>query len=264
MHFGTPKCRFRTQKCRFRTQNCRFRTQKCRFRTQKCRFRTQKCIFRIQECTFRTKSALINNQQYMLSQLSAMAELRATARMRHAAPEICGQLDKLRKERRSAADRYYYLCNNGKVDEANVVQQRMDAIDAEITMLHAAAKHQMLTGTATTLSQQAALLQLAAPNLHPNAPLRPKCTFQTEKCTFQTEKCAFQTENASFMLKCTFQIKMHPFRLKCIPILTKMHSHPGPFYIVHPVPGCSSGGHGGTDVCETGDARGCARSMQTD
>ena len=83
-----------------------------------------------------------------------------TPALRQAAPELCGQMDGLRKERKTAVERRCWLTTTGKEDEVVTVQQRIDAIDAEVATLHAAAKEQILKGTATNLSQQAALLDL--------------------------------------------------------------------------------------------------------
>ena len=46
-----------------------------------------------------------------------------TNRLREAAPEICGQIAKLRKERRIAYNRYNYLHTCGNDDEATEMQQ---------------------------------------------------------------------------------------------------------------------------------------------
>ena len=78
--------------------------------------------------------------------------------MRKAAPELCQQMDKLRKERKTALERCWYLHSIGKEEDAAEVQQRIDAIDAEVGNLHAAAKQQMIDGVTKTLKQESDVL----------------------------------------------------------------------------------------------------------
>ena len=89
-------------------------------------------------------------------------ELRTTARMRQAAPDLCWQIEDLRKERRAVVDRHYYLKNLGKEEEASVVLRGTESIDAKIAHLHAAAKRRLMTGVATDVMQEAHVLQAAA------------------------------------------------------------------------------------------------------
>ena len=84
-----------------------------------------------------------------------------TTRMRQAARELCRQIDELRKDRKTALVRHYYLNAPGKEEEAAAVLQRIEAIDAKIAPLHAQAKERLITGITTDLSQGAALLKLA-------------------------------------------------------------------------------------------------------
>ena len=81
--------------------------------------------------------------------------------MRNAAPELCRQMDILRKERKKAVERRCFLNANGRQEEVVTVQPRITEIHAELASLHAQAKEQLITGVATDLSQGAALLQLA-------------------------------------------------------------------------------------------------------
>ena len=85
----------------------------------------------------------------------------ASSAMRNAAPELCRQMDILRKERKKAVERRCFLNANGRQEEVVTVQPRITEIDAELASLHAQAKEQLITGVATDLSQGAALLQLA-------------------------------------------------------------------------------------------------------
>ena len=85
-----------------------------------------------------------------------------TARMRTAAPEICQQIDVLRTARRAAVDRQYYFKNLGKEKEAAEAQQRLEAIDAKMIPLYAAAKQRLMTGVATDIMQAAQVLQATA------------------------------------------------------------------------------------------------------
>ena len=87
--------------------------------------------------------------------------IKVTPRLRDAAPDLCEQIDDLRKNRRSSLNRHSYLKNGGKEVEAAEELQRIKEIDATIAPLLAAAKEQLLKGTANDLSQQAALLQVA-------------------------------------------------------------------------------------------------------
>ena len=82
--------------------------------------------------------------------------------MRVAAPEICEQLDNLRKERKTARERRWYLNTAGKEEEAAAVQQRVTEIDAGVATLHAQAKEQLLAGVAKDITAGAASLRCAA------------------------------------------------------------------------------------------------------
>ena len=77
-----------------------------------------------------------------------------TTAMRVAAPELCEQMDGLRKERKTAVERRCYMNTIGNNEAAAEVQQRIEALDAEVSKLHAAAKDQLLKGISTNLSQQ--------------------------------------------------------------------------------------------------------------
>ena len=75
-----------------------------------------------------------------------MAEVKVTGRMRNAAPELCKQIDALRTQRHNQLDRHNYAKRGGKDDEAAAVLRAIQAIDAKIAPLHAAAKQKMLEG----------------------------------------------------------------------------------------------------------------------
>ena len=61
--------------------------------------------------------------------------------------------------RSTAVDRRYYLNSRGKDEKAAEVQQRIDAIEAEIAPLYAAAKQKMLKGLSESLATDASVLQ---------------------------------------------------------------------------------------------------------
>ena len=81
--------------------------------------------------------------------------------LRKASASLCEEIDNLRQERKTAVERRCYLQSRGNAEEANTVAQRIKCIDEEVEKLHRAAKDQLIRGTADTLTQQAALLQLA-------------------------------------------------------------------------------------------------------
>ena len=76
--------------------------------------------------------------------------IKVTPRLRDAAPDLCEQIDDLRKNRRSSLNRHSYLKNGGKEVEAAEELQRIKEIDATMAPLLAAAKEQLLKAQQTT------------------------------------------------------------------------------------------------------------------
>ena len=92
--------------------------------------------------------------------IAIMPANQITAAMSKAAPELCQQMDELRKERKPLCERHSYL--GGGEGEAASLKQRIEDIDAKVATLHAQAKEQLVTGIATDLSQGAADLRCAS------------------------------------------------------------------------------------------------------
>ena len=82
--------------------------------------------------------------------------------MREAAPDLCKQIDVLRKDRRTELNRHSYLKNSGKEVEADEALQKIAAIDDQIAPLHAAAKQKLIEGVATGLKEGSVELRNAA------------------------------------------------------------------------------------------------------
>ena len=82
-----------------------------------------------------------------------------SARMREMAPEMCKQIDDVRKERTKAVDRHHYLNGRGKVEEAAEVLRSIEAFDAKLDSLHSVAKQKMLEGLSKSLMTDATVLQ---------------------------------------------------------------------------------------------------------
>ena len=93
---------------------------------------------------------------------AVMAVNHVSSAMRYAAPELCSQIDILRKERKKAGQRCCYLNANGRKEEVATVQLRIMEIDAELATLHAHARQQLITGVAKALTTGAACLRCAA------------------------------------------------------------------------------------------------------
>ena len=80
--------------------------------------------------------------------------------MRKAAPELCREMDELRKERKTLVERRCYVTTAG-VEGGDAVQQRIADIDAKVTALYARAKEQLVTGIAKDLTIGASTLRIA-------------------------------------------------------------------------------------------------------
>ena len=86
-------------------------------------------------------------------------ELKVTDRLRQAAPDLCNQIEELRKERRAECRRHHYLSTNGREDEAKAVLTRVATIDEGVVKLHAAARQKIVDRVADLMNCKAGVLQ---------------------------------------------------------------------------------------------------------